>query len=371
MLMPAGLVLLFVPLNTHRTEEVDKGFVFIKMVEVLTAEPKESTPDPPLSAQTNMTMEGLMDTLKQAQSKLSNTPAEAAIENSYGYPTVTEQNMAGYPALQNGIHDLALRSPSWSKKTVLSRRLDELPVEKWLDFKKTQLADENSPFQYGNNIFEGIVEVAHVTVEVEVKYLKSGCKVAGGIFIILSILAMLGLYRPPTTEGIHVGKKSGVIAWDVVIILIGIPFSWMALELGMAKLFEAEFWIGNDQEAMMGVFWILLGNPLMALITTATSVQTIHITSDGITSAGIFGTNFLAWQDIKSLHLSRIVAPRGPDSIAPVRKVTQKLVVQGASYDIRVMEPPCYSTKRLIFIALRQYAPDGLKENIEDIAKEW
>jgi len=122
----------------------------------------------------------------------------------------------------------------------------------------------------------------------------------------------------------------------------------------------------------MGIFWVVFVNPLMALIATATALQTLWVTRKGITVKGLFGQSVVAWPDVESIQLLEFFTPRKIYGILTTRKVAKVLEIRGGSSSpLRILEPPLASTKKEILNRLTEYAPEELKESISGLSKEW
>ena len=369
LLIPAGLVLLFIPLHTHRSEMTDKDFVFLGISETLAAEKTTTAkPAPP----TNGSMESVAQWLKEKQKILSEEQTNVAtIRNSYGYPTIQQEDLTPYPALREQVNDMMRMLSLMRQERIRSKRLDDVPIEEWVAFKKAFLADtDKAAFQYGNRIFRGHVESDYASIQVEVENLKTNCTVAGGVFLFLGLFALYGMYTTPS-KGIQIGKRTGMIMWDVITMGIGIMFTWWFLDSILVKYFQTDPAWSDEMAAWMGIFWVVFVNPLMALIATATSLQTLWVTREGITVKGLFGQSLVAWPDVESIELSEFFAPRTVNGILTPRSVTKVLEICGGSSTLRILEPPFASTKKEILNTLTEYAPKELKESISNLSKEW
>ena len=368
--IPAGIVLLFLPLNTYRTEEVEKDFVFLKISESLIEETAVKAmpvvPDEPDE-------ENLLQYVNELQKVLSGEQLSVATTiNQSGYPVIQKQMLAAYPALLEHI-DHVLRMGHWSEGQISSSRMDDEQVnEEWLAFKKAFLGDINGAnFQYGDQIVKELVKSGYSSIRVEIEYLKIAYKMTGGIFLFLGLLAWRGTYAPPS-EGIQIGKRSGMITWDVIIVGVGTIFTWWFLDSLLAKYFHTVPVWGDDKQAFfMGLYWITLGNLIMALFTTATSLQVLKITRENITVKGLFGQKTLAWSDVENIQVAEFFSPRKVSGVFAPRKVGKTLTIQGTSSTLYIMEPPFSSTKKKVLSTLAEYAPKELQQTILELSKKW
>jgi len=369
LLVPAGLVLLFVPLSTRRAEWNDQDFVFLEITETLATQTPEKS-KPPVTGYASM--ESLTTMLQTMQETMSAADSKVpTITNSYGYVLLLEQDLASYPALLKELNDRSRKPGLVREIRIYEKRLDNVPIAEWIAFKKTLPDDaDEAVFQYGNTLFKAHIESNSVPVMAEVEHLKMACKVTGGLFLFLSIFAFHGMYAPPS-DGIHIGRRSGIILWDIVILLVGTLFTWIFLEFMLVKYAHTDSEWVDEMVSGISVLWVLFANPMMALITTATALQTLIITRKEIVRKGLFGCRVVAWSDVESIHLSSLSSPRKVGGILATRKVMKTLIIDAGTTTLRLMEPPFASTKIEILNTLTQVAPDALKETIQGLAKEW
>ena len=272
------------------------------------------------------------------------------------------------PVLHEAVEDQITRLRLWAQKQLNPVRREEVPLEEWLSFQKS--FTDQGRFQYGNWIFSGHTELAVVSIPAEVNHLTTACNVTGGLFLLLGAWLLHGLYAPPT-HGIRVGKRSAIILWDLIIIGFGSVFMWMTIDFLLHKTVGTEWWGGDEMMAGMGVLWVLLATPLMAFITTATAIQTLWITQDGIALKGLTGLHALLWPDIREVHLSNIRGPQTATGGLPTKTVMRHLMISGESDSLRILEPPYTSTKKEILQAMEEFAPAELKEGLAALTKEW
>jgi hypothetical protein len=366
LLLPAGLVLLFAPLNTSLSEMTETPFVFLEISETLGEMPQAKS-IPTLSA--DASMESLTAQLTEAQEFLSDQESTTAtLTNSVGLPILPFEALAPYPALQASVEEMMDHIRLRSQEQLRERRLDEVPVEEWESFQSAYTAQ--GAFQVGNRIFKGHTELALADMQMEVEHLKTGCKGAGGLFLLLGAWLLYGLYAPPT-HGIRVGNRGTIILWDLIIIGIGSLFMWMTIDFLLHRTLGTEWWGGDEMMAGMGVFWVLLVTPLMAFITTATAIQTLWITQEGIALKGLTGLRALPWSEVTDIQLSGIRGPQSATGGHLTKTVTRHLVITGKSDSLRILEPPFASTKKEILSAMETFAPAEMKEGLSALTKEW
>jgi hypothetical protein len=370
LLIPAGLVLLLIPLHTHRSEMTDRDFAFLEISETL-AEAEEAATAEKSPPSEDRSMDALMQQLKQHQNAFSEGNSAPTTRNPYGYPVIELQDLTRFPALQDQVQDMMRTLGLAQKKVFRSTRLDGVSMDQWAGFKEAFLGDsEEVVFQCGNRIFRGHIESDLVSARVEVENLKMGCRVTGGVFLFLSLFMLHGMYAKPA-HGIQIGKALGMILWDVVTLGIGIMFTWWFLDFILVKYFQTEPAWGDEMSGPMGLFWVVFVNPVMALIATATAAQTLRITRKDITLKGLFGQSVVAWSDVENIQLSEIMAPRRVGGIFAPRSVTQMLEISGNGASLHILEPPLPSTKKEILNSLAEHAPQALKDTVTHVSKEW
>lgn len=368
LLLPAGLVLLFVPVCTHRMGEAERDFLFLEnSADLLAAEKPVAAESPP--AESDSLEEKLKWLNERRQQKAREASRVVEIVNSYGYPRIQPEDLAPYPALSDAVGTL---QRIWTAIPSRLNRQDSVPIDEWYAFKKAAgIAEEDQAFQYGRYIFKGHVKAENVSVPMEVTNLRTGCKVAGALFLLLGLGALYGSYTRPPDSGIRVGRRSAIIIWDVCIMGVGTVFTWWFIEFVLAKVFQTATEWGEDFTVGMGVFWVVLAYPVLALITTAMSCQTLRITRDAIGLKGLFGGNTVKWSEVESIRVSQAFSPRKAGGVPAPHRVMKILEISGGGESMRVMEPPYAATKKEILAALLEHAPEAHKPRIEVASKEW
>lgn len=370
LLIPAGLVLLLLPLNTHRTEQADRDFVFLRINETLVEEAitkPESVP--PANTSNDKSMQALNEQLDKMQKLFSE---DTTIANPYGYPILDAGDLTTYPALHEAVEEMMRMIALQQQMRSSLKRLDHVSTETWGRFEELLFSDSGAAsFQYGNRIFRGHVVTSRVLVDVEVEHLKLTAKILGGVFLLLGFFVLRGLYVPASV-GIQVGKRTGMIMWDVIVIGLGVIFTWGLLDSMLAKYFQTSSQFGDVQmAAYMGFFWLLFASPVMALFTTTTGLQSVLITRQGISVNGLFGVKTLNWSAVENIRLAEFYSARRIQGFFAPRKLAKILEVSGKSVILRIMEPPYSSTKKEILNTLTTYAPEELKESISGLSRQW
>ncbi len=369
LLVPVGLVLLFFPLSTHRMGEAERDFLFLEnSADLLAAEkPAGAASSPPTEAGS---LEQKIERMNDRRRKRAQEEARAAeVINPHGYPRIRPEDLAPYPALLDAVETL---QRIWAYIPSRFNRQDAVSIGDWNDFRAAAgLSEEDQAFQYGRYIFKGRVKAESVSVPMEVTHLRAGCKVAGALFLLVGFGALCRIYTRPPDSGIRVGRRSAIIIWDVAIILVGLVFTWWFVEFVLAEGFRTATEWGEDFAVGMGIFWVVLANPVLALITSAMSAQTLWITGDEIAQKGLFGSSSVRWDELEGIAVTDAFTPRKAGGVPAPHRVMKILQIHGGGYTLRVLEPPYASTKKLILETLAERAPDEWKERIAAVAKEW
>lgn len=369
-LIPLGLILLLLPLNTHREEEAMVPFVTVAIDETLSSPDQVSEILPDLSnPEDDAAIQSLIEELAKMQPGSTTSPTEI---NPYGYPLVTDQDLQSYPALGRELALVNEIADLRQVDRVSPTPLELVPLEEWQEFSGwiASLGDETR-FQYGNRIYRGWVEEHAVLVDVQIRELRMVRTFLGAFLLIAGILAMRGLYVS-ASEGVQVGKRSAMVLWDSIAIFLGTIFGWFLVDALLTTKLGTVGKFGDEQRSLfMGIFWFGVGCPILALFTTATARQSVLIDEAGISVNSLSGRKSLAWSQVKKikvqdLHSIRRVA----DTFAP-RKLGKVLVIQGKDQSLRIMEPPYPSTKQEILDLMTAHAPNKQKKAIKDLSDQW
>ena len=329
LLVPAGLVLLFFPLHLSRLDLQERDILYLALLE----------------------------------------PTDATTATAF--PKVMERDLARFPALAGHLDTMAIQSALWGVRDLPPRPLDQVPLKEWTAF--TRLLDVGMPegtFSYQDRFFRGTIASGVVETREEPPGLKTWCRMAGGVFLLLGILTWTVTYRHPGT-GIAIGPRKTIVLWDVIVVAFGLVFTWWALDLFLARVFVVDTFWGEDPMLGMGVFWVAAAAPFMALFVTATAMQTLVIDSEGIRLKGLLGTKSLTWPDVQHIRLFEPYTPRKVAGVIAPHGTTKVLQVKGGETTLRIMEPPLGSTKQDIVDRLLSHAPQNLIGSIEECAGKW
>ena len=389
-LIPAGLVLLFAPLHTFRDTYLEKDFVFLiaepvspedKNVEIrplLTREQLETYPQilatvlarkervetyrsPPRAADNILSLESLGNKLSQMDGV---SPEEG---EKYKKELVRQQKR---------IHNSKARMRK-TRFTGFSYRQKEweteptaISAEEWEEMKGAlSLSDNNQAFfLFENTLFRGVVRYDYRRVNLPVPGLALGRKLAGAASLIMGLLLMMGLYLKK--QGIMIAKTWSVLLWDIILICISVFFFYGAIDLLFMKLFQTG--MGTEEFIQfMGVFWVFVVIPVMALFISASAAQAVTINETGIYLNGFFSKKFVSWDDLKDIEVSEIYSVKKAGEITAPKQLMKVMRLEGETSSITLMEPPLKSTKKCILDALLTHAPEKWKEVIEEQGKVW
>ena len=72
----------------------------------------------------------------------------------------------------------------------------------------------------------------------EVKHLRTGGRIVGGLFLVLGLLFLRGCYARTSSGGIYLGKRSAILIWDVTIVVVQVVFALWLLDTIFAEAFH-------------------------------------------------------------------------------------------------------------------------------------
>ncbi len=369
LLLPAALVLLFVPMSTNRLGQGGKAVLFLDILEVLAVPEHPDVSDPPLPEP--KTQEDAWRQLKRQQEQMALAQARAdAVMNPYGYPRIRAEDLARYPALK--LEVAAMRRMYANGRPNSHRPIpqDAVPPQEWDAFRKA-FGIKDGSFQFGRHVFKGWVETVPTIVPMEVKHLRTGGRIVGGLFLVLGLLFLKGCYARTSSGGIYIGKRSAILIWDVIIVLVQVVFALWLLDTIFAKVFHTAPEWDETMIRGMGFFMMVLANPVLAFITTAMSLQILMITGETIGLKGVFGLTTVDWSAVEGFRVSQVFSPRRLGGMWAPKRVMKMLKIDAGTTALHVMEPPYKSTKKEIIAALMEHAPEKLKTSITIASKEW
>jgi hypothetical protein len=327
-LLPLGSVLLLAPLSTDRLEWTERDFVFLGIIESGSGE-----------------------------------------TDSEGPPRLRAEDLARHPALREAVDEMSSRIGRLRWKELPGEPLDGVTPDGWARLVEAHAPD--GTFRFGDRTFRGRVSPHTLRVRTPVRHLETARRAVGGGLVILGLLALGGCYATPADSGIRIGRRSAVLIWDAVIVLVGVPFALWFLDMVFAKAFRTAPDWKEDITWGMGFFMVVLANPVLALVTTAVSLQTLRVTRESLVLKGLFGASTVAWDAMDGISVSRSFAPRRIAGVWAPKTVMKVLEISGGGSTLRVLEPPYASTKRSILKALAENAPERWQDRIASVSDEW
>ena len=329
LLLPAGLVLLFVPISTHRLGQGGKVFLFLDIIEVLGVPENPDASDSPLPKPKTHEDAWRQQKRQQEQAALAEARADAVM-NPYGHPRIRAEDLARYPTLKSEV--IAMLRMYANGRPNYHRPIpqDAVPLEEWDAFRKA-FGIKDGSFQFGRYVFKGWVETVPTIVPMEIKHLRTGARVVGGLFLVLGLLFLKGCYARPSSGGIYIGKRSAILIWDVIIVVVQVVFALWLLDTIFAQVFNtAPDWDETITRGM-GFFMMMLANPVLAFITTAMSLQILIITSETIGLKGLFGLTTVDWSAVEGFHVSQVFSPRKLGGMWAPKRVMKMLRIDAGT----------------------------------------
>lgn len=370
--LPTGITLLFLPVYTHRHEDIAKELLSLEILQTLKSSKVESKTESALDADST-TDDALQLHNSRTEEFSERNSDDVPVENSSGYPILSDRDLAPYPALKKQVDGLRQIARLTERDQYSASRLEKVPLSEWTSLKENCLL-HTAPgiFQYGDAIFRGETQVAYVSTPVQVKNLEMGRRLTGGVLLFLGLLVVPSLYRGGTGEnGIQIGNQGAIVVWDVIVVAVGVVFHWWFVDIAVTKLFGTESFWGDDPIKAMGIFWVAAVDPFMALFVSGTAAQTLNVNKERIVLSGIFGKKTLAWPEVNEIHVLDLRAPRPTGETVGSKSATRSLQICGSRTTLRVMEPPLTSTKHEVLRKLAAFAPEHLQLSIEQCAKQW
>ena len=389
-LIPAGLVLLFAPLHTSRETYMEKNFVFL-VAEPISPEDKNLETLPLLTREQLEPYSQILTTvLSRKESVEPYRPSPEVADDLPGLESLAnklaqmdgvsleqgekyKKDLAQY---QKGIHNskaesrkIRLTSFSYLQKQWETEAAD-ISAEEWERMKDSLSfsSQDQTIFLFENTLFRGIVKYDCNRVNLKIPGLYMGRKIAGGVFLIVGLLLMTGIYLKK--QGIMIAKTWNILLWDIIVISISLLFLYGALDLLFMKLFETKM-VTEEFIQFMGVFWVFLGIPAVALFIASSAAQAVTVNEKGIYLDGLFSKVFVYWNDLKSIEVTELYTAKKAGEIVAPKQLMKIMQLDGETSSITLMEPPLKSTKKRILDALLAHAPEKWKETIEEQGKAW
>ena len=389
-LIPAGLVLLFIPLDTSRRTYMEKDFVFL-IAGFASPEERKLDNIPQLTREQLEPYSHILNAILERKEHVETyRPSPKVADDILGLeslgnklsqmdgvsPEEGERYKKELAQQQKRIHNskAKMRKIRLTGFSYLQKQWETeataISIEEWEQMKKSLSFSDNDQtfFLFENTLFQGIVRYDGNYVNLPVPGLAQGRKIGGALFLIIGLLLMEGLYRKK--QGIMIAKMWGVLLWDIIVICISVFFLYGALDLLFMKLFETGM-VTEEFIQFMGVFWVFFAIPAVSLFIAATAAQAVTINERGIYLDGLFSKIFVSWDDLKDIDVSEIHSVKRAGGIIAPKQLMKIMCLKGETSSITLMEPPLKSTKKRILDALLTHAPEKWKEIIEEQGKVW
>ncbi len=389
-LIPAGLVLLFAPLHTSRETYMEKNFVFL-VADLISPEDKNLETLPLLTREqlepysqiltTVLSRKESVDTYRPSSEVADDLPGLESLANQLAQmdgvsPEQGEKYKKDLAQYQKRIHNskaesrkIRLTGFSYLQKQWETQATD-ISAEEWERMRETlSFSDQDRTiFLFENTLFRGVVKYDCSQVNLQIPGLYLGRKIVGVAFLITGLLLMTSLYLKK--QGIMIAKTWNILLWDIIVISLNTFFVYGALDLLFMKLFETRM-VTEEFLQFMGVFWVFLGTPAVALFIAASAAQAVTINEDGVYLDGLFSKVFVYWNDLKSIEVTELYTAKKAGEIVAPKQLMKIMQLDSETSSITLMEPPLKSTKKRILDALLAHAPEKWKETIREQGKAW
>ena len=387
---PAGLVLLVTPLPTHHRGYVEQDYVFIS-ASPLSAKTNPDNKVPLIAQETLRPYPHIHRTVENRAKDLATFPG--SIEetgDSLGLDELgkTISEMEGVSAEDAERHrkilaestEMFRRGEEEARKvqrTILAARQDSwkheptnIPAGEWQEMVSDLLAsgEGEAAFIFNGSLYQGFVRYDSAYVSQPIPGLDTGRRIAGGVFLLIGIWLITGLYRKKT--GIMIAKRWGIVLWDVICVCVSGFFLYGAIDFALVKVFDTPT-ATEEFLQLMGVFWVFLAIPVLSLFISATAAQAVKIDGNGIRLDGLFTKRFLPWEELRGIAVTELRSVKRAGGFTASKRMMKIMRLTGESSSITLMEPPLKSTKKCILEALADNAPEKWKGIIEAEGKTW
>ena len=355
-LIPAGLVLLFAPLDTFRDTYMEKDFVFL-IADPVSFEYKDAETLPLLTREQVESYPQILATVLERMERVETyRPSPEVADDILGLeslgnklaqmdgvsPEEGDRYKKELARQQRRIHDsrTRMRKTRFTGLSYLQKQWETEPtaisIEEWGQMKGALSFSDNNQtlFSFENTLFRGVVRHDYNHVNLPVPGLALGRKLAGAAFLIMGLLLMKGLYLKK--QGIMIAKTWSVLLWDIIVICISAFFVYGAIDLLFMKLFETG--MGTEEFIQfMGVFWVFLGIPAIALFISASAAQAVTINGKGIYLNGLFSKTFVSWDDLKDIEISEIHSVKKAGGITAPKQLLKIMRFDGETSSSTLM----------------------------------
>lgn len=178
-------------------------------------------------------------------------------------PKVTLDALDAHPNLQVQVGILIQQSIEWKDTTIGPRALKTVPPNEWREFSDSigSTTFVINEVLIGGSVFDDIERM-------EAPANRILFLVAGAIILFMGLVEWVFLYQS-VAGGRKAYVSATVVTSDLVVILLGIIFTWWFIDLLLEKYFSFRSFWGDDPIRLMGVFWVVAIVPFMTLWVSA------------------------------------------------------------------------------------------------------
>jgi len=255
-----------------------------------------------------------------------------------------------------------------------------VPLEEWDRFLERE-ADWSAGFVLEGRMVTGEVDPLPRERTVRVGWLRPLAVAAGVAALVLGVLLLVRVYRSRASRpGISVGSTWAALFCDAVTIVFA-----LAMVLGVAdalrgRLLGVPSFVATFAGALephelgalhfVATLGLILGVPVLTFYGTLLFGQRVEVDGSGVTSWGVFGRRFLAWEDLEAVS-TREPRMAGAALTGKFRRLQKVLELEGRDCRITVNEPGNARKKEEILTALRVHAPDEQRRLLEESGPDW
>ncbi|MFH1039450.1 MAG: hypothetical protein V1789_12370 [PVC group bacterium] len=390
LLIPAALVLLVTPLPTHSSAYVEQDFVFV-IASPRSAKTKFDNELPRITREELQPYPHILRAVEDRGAEFASfRVSDEEDGNSLGLEELgkTLSEMEGVSPEDAERHrktvakskEMFRRAEEESRKvqrTLLAARQEswehaptDIPVGEWQQMVSDLLdsGEREASFLFDGSLYQGFVRYDSACINQPIPGLEIGQRIAGGVFLLIGILLITGLYREKT--GIMIAKRWGIVLWDVISICVSGFFLYGVIDLALVKVFGTPT-ATEEFLQFMGVFWVVFAIPVLAFLISATAAQAVEIDGKGIRLDGLFTERFIPWEELRGIEVTELRSVKRAGGFTAPKRLMKIMWLTGDSSSITLMEPPLKSTKQRIFEALTAHAPAEWKGTIEEEGKTW
>ncbi len=257
----------------------------------------------------------------------------------------------------------------------LERTTDDppgIPFEAWEERAPDLFGEGDSarPFSFNGQPYAPRFELVGDEEEVRIPGLKVGLWGAGVLLLLLGIYCFRNLY--PAARGVAVNPRWVAMLWDGIVLAFALLAAFLTADALLTHLSPVPSLVNDEFGTAMGVFFFVLGIPMVAAYTTSLTSQSISTDDAGIRIDGMSGLQCVGWQDLAEIGLSDdyIVVRRA--GIPLRRKLQRRLRLKSRSgAEVFVNEPQVKSAKNSVREELLKSAPPEWATEIRERLAKW